>query len=184
MKETRLIGRGGQGVVLASEMLSYALAIEEKYVSAFPSFGVERRGAPVFASLRFDNKNIREITQVYRPNCVMIFDRKQSRQLNENIKGIKPDGILIVNLPAKSSPQCLPEKVAAVAVVDANAIALQEIGVSISNTCMLGAFARATGWVKLESVMKALANHFHTTLLQKNMNAARKGYEEVTFLHL
>ena len=69
MKEVRLIGRGGQGVVIAGEMLAYALAVEGNFVSAIPSFTGERRGAPVFTSIRFDDKPVREVTQVYNPDC-------------------------------------------------------------------------------------------------------------------
>jgi len=60
MKEIRLHGRGGQGVVMGAEMLAYAFVLEGKFASSFPTFGAERRGAPVAAFLRFDEKPIRE----------------------------------------------------------------------------------------------------------------------------
>lgn len=183
MKEVRLIGRGGQGVVMAAEILSQALALESKYVAAFPSFGVERRGAPVFASLRFNGQNIREITQVYHPDCVIVFDRKQSRTLGDGLKGIKSDGIVILNLPDKDPPPGLLESVAAVVLIDANTIALKEIGRSISNTCMLGTFAKATEWVKLDSVTDSLGKYFSEKILQNNLNAAVKGYEKMRIFH-
>ena len=74
MKEIRFHGRGGQGVVMGAEMLAYAFVLEGKYASAFPTFGAERRGAPVAAFLRFDEKPVRETHQIYEPDCIAILD--------------------------------------------------------------------------------------------------------------
>lgn len=183
MNEIKLIGRGGQGVVIAAEMLSYALALEGKHVTAMPSFGVERRGTPVFASLRFDDNPIRELTQVYHPDCVLVMDRKQSVQLGESVRQLSGEGILILNL-AQKFPQRLPEYVRTLGVVDATEIAFDEIGVGITNTCMLGAFARTTGWVGVNSIMKSLDSYFDNRLLEKNVNVVRKGYENTRVSNL
>jgi len=58
MKEMRFHGRGGQGVVVAVQILATALAREGKYAAGFPTFGFEMRGAPVAAFCRLDNKPI------------------------------------------------------------------------------------------------------------------------------
>jgi Pyruvate/2-oxoacid:ferredoxin oxidoreductase gamma subunit len=66
--------------------------------------------------------------------------------------------------------------------VDATGIALQEIGMSITNTCMLGAFARTTGWVKLKSVLSALEEYFEGEKLERNLRAVRRGFEETNIV--
>lgn len=176
MKEIKVIGRGGQGVVIAAEMLAYALAVEGKFVSAIPSFGIERRGTPVSASVRFDDKPIRENTLVYSPDCILIMDRKQSVLLGEDTKALKPEGILILNVAA-TVPEWFPENAKSVFMVDGTAIALEQIGVSVTNTTMLGSFSRATGWVGVDAIVESLKDYFDPKLLQKNVNAVRKGYE-------
>jgi 2-oxoacid:acceptor oxidoreductase gamma subunit (pyruvate/2-ketoisovalerate family) len=82
MKEVRLHGRGGQGIVFAAEMLAKAFVSEGKHVASFPMFGVERRGAPVTAYLRFDDKFIREETQIYYPDLPHSY-----RSDHENLAG-------------------------------------------------------------------------------------------------
>lgn len=176
MKEIKIIGRGGQGVVIAAEMMAYALAVEGKFVSAIPSFGIERRGTPVSASLRFDEKPIRENTQVYSPDCILIMDRKQSVLLGEETKALEPEGILILNVAA-TLPEWLPKNAKTVATVDGTSIALEQIGVSVTNTTMLGSFSRATGWVGVDSIIQSLKDYFDPRLLEKNVKAVRKGYE-------
>ncbi len=58
MIEIRIHGRGGQGAVIASEVLASAFFKEGKFVQAFPAFGVERRGAPVTAFTRVESYTI------------------------------------------------------------------------------------------------------------------------------
>ena len=89
MKEIRLHGRGGQGVVMASDILATAFVAEGNYATAFPSFGVERRGAPVSAFVRFDDKDIRERTHVYYPYC-LIFTDPFFKDVKEVYTGLKP----------------------------------------------------------------------------------------------
>ena len=74
MAEMRLHGRGGQGTVMAAEMLANAFVLEGKYASVFPSFGIERRGSAVMAFTRFSDKPVREKTRVYKPEILMVLD--------------------------------------------------------------------------------------------------------------
>jgi 2-oxoisovalerate ferredoxin oxidoreductase gamma subunit len=178
MKEIRLHGRGGQGVVMGAEMLAYAFVLEGKYASAFPTFGAERRGAPVAAFLRFDEKPIRETHQIYEPDCITILDPFIAKQ-DAVFSGLKGDGIAIINTPRKRL-DAWPHGLNMLGLVDATALALDEIGRAVVNTCMLGVLARVTGWVKLESVISSLDMNFEGKLLQKNADLVRRGYEGVT----
>lgn len=176
MKEIRLHGRGGQGVVLASRILAEAFLFEDKYPVAFPMFGTERRGGPVAAFLRFDDHPIREKTQIYSPDCLVVTDVTMK---NDPIvfSGLKTNGTLVLNSTVPYIVQPHPN-LRTVGIVDATAIALEEIGIAVPNTCMVGAFARVTGWLKLESVLLSLERYFRGSGLAKNIKCAQRGYNE------
>ncbi|MCX8023498.1 MAG: 2-oxoacid:acceptor oxidoreductase family protein [Syntrophorhabdaceae bacterium] len=181
MKEIRLHGRGGQGVVMGAEMLAYAFVLEGKYASSFPTFGAERRGAPVAAFLRFDDKPIRETHQIYEPDCVMVLDPFIAKSDTIYI-GLKGDGIGILNTPKKAIDYW-PQNLKRLGLIDATQIALEEIGRAIVNTCMLGVIAKVTGWVRLESVISALEMNFEGKLLNKNAELVKRGYENVEIFY-
>ncbi len=82
MYEIRIHGRGGQGAVLASKILAKALVEEGKFVKAIPSFGFERRGAPVAAFLRCDEAHIRQVTNIYHPDCILCLDPTLPRSVD------------------------------------------------------------------------------------------------------
>ncbi|HUT73196.1 MAG TPA: 2-oxoacid:acceptor oxidoreductase family protein [Desulfatiglandales bacterium] len=178
MKEIRIHGRGGQGVVTGAEMLAYAFVLEGKYASAFPTFGAERRGAPVAAFLRCDDRPVRETHQIYAPDCIMVLDPFKMKSPTV-FDGLKGDGILLANTPRKNLAHW-PEGLKVLGLVDATALALDEIGRPIVNTCMLGVISRVTGWVALESVIASLEMNFDSKLLEKNTALVRRGYENVT----
>jgi len=181
MKEIRLHGRGGQGVVMGAEMLAYAFVLEGKYASSFPTFGAERRGAPVAAFLRFDEKPVRETHQIYEPDCIMILDPFIAKS-DTIYNGLKGDGIGILNTPKKTITNW-PPNLKKLGMIDATAIALKEIGRGIVNTCMLGVLARVTDWLKIESVISALEMNFDGKLLKKNAELVRRGYDNVEIFY-
>jgi len=177
MKELRFHGRGGQGAVLAAKMVASAAAIEGKCVASFPMYGFERRGMPVIAFTRFDDDPIREKSQIYTPDCLMVIDPTLLK-LPSLFDGLKPGGVLILNSPhpLENRPS---ENLAKAGVVNATHIALEEIGRDIPNTCLIGALAATTGWLKLKSVIKGLGEYLEGDMLKKNIRNAERGYEEV-----
>ena len=96
MLEIRIHGRGGQGAVTSAELIAVAAIGVGKYAQAFPSFGPERRGAPVVAFCRVDDKRILARTQVYEPDVVVVLDSGLLTLINP-VEGLKPNGILIIN---------------------------------------------------------------------------------------
>lgn len=177
IKEIRFHGRGGQGAVLAARMLASAAAIEDKCVASFPMYGFERRGMPVIAFTRFDEQPIREKTQIYTPDCLMVID-PTLLSLETLFNGLKPGGYLILN--NKRSLDSTPsENLGMTGVVNATQVALDEIGRDIPNTCLLGALAKTTGWLSLNSVLGALEEYFSGSILKKNIRNAERGYNEV-----
>jgi len=177
MKEIRIHGRGGQGAVLAARMLASAFVAEGKFVASFPMYGFERRGAPVVAFTRIDDKPIREKTQIYTPDCLIVID-PTLMSLPTLFSGLKTEGILMLNSPQpfKSQPS---ENLKVGGVIDATQIAVDEIGRDIPNTCLLGAFAAATGWVDLKSILSCLGDYLSGDMLQRNLRSAERGFREV-----
>jgi len=185
MIEIRFHGRGGQGAVIASEILATALYNEGKHVQAFPTFGVERRGAPVAAFLRIDSRPIRLRCQVEKPDHIVILDPTLIPAIDVT-SGLKPGGWVIVNcehlppLPGLN-PDCR------IATVDAAGIAAaQGLGARtnpIVNTAILGAVARYPGIVSLESVVAAIGSRVPAKA-EQNMLAAREAYNAIKEIQL
>ncbi|HWR09467.1 2-oxoacid:acceptor oxidoreductase family protein [Sporomusa sp.] len=182
MGEIRLHGRGGQGTVIAAEMLANAFVFGGKYASVFPSFGVERRGSAVMAFARFGEKPIRERTRVYRPDILLMFDESLTEVLS-NYDGFKSGGMIIANTKHEQNVINLNVNQQMLATVDGVGIALEETGTPITNTCMMGAFASATGLVKLDDLRQALGLYFTGTVLAKNLRSLERGYKEVKVTH-
>jgi len=178
MFEIRFHGRGGQGAVVASIVLASAFFKEGKFVQAFPSFGAERRGAPVVAFTRVSDEEIRERFGIYKPDCLIILD--SSLTLRKDItSGLKENHWIIINTDKK------PEEYAAlgpyrVATLDANSISLKyglgSSAVPIVNTTILGAFSRVTQTVKIESIVEAIRENAPSKP-ENNANAALEAYQ-------
>lgn len=183
MYEIRLHGRGGQGAVMAANLLARALVEEGRHVVAIPSFGFERRGAPVAAFLRYDTAPIRSMTNIYEPDCVVCIDPTVARAVNI-FDGIREEATLVQATRKPLGELMLPERIARVGLCDAVGIALEIFRRPITNTIMLGAFARATGLVKLESLRAALRHEsgLRDAVLEQNLAGLARGYE-ATHVH-
>ena len=182
MGELRIHGRGGQGTVIAAEMLANAFVFGGKYSSVFPSFGVERRGSEVMAFARFGDEPIRERTRVYRPDIILMIDQSLAENKN-SYKGFKYGGTIIANTKNEQNIMNLNLKQQILATIDGVSIALEEIGLAITNTCMLGAFAKATQLVQLDDLKKALSMYFSGNVLTKNIRSLERGFNEVKITH-
>jgi pyruvate ferredoxin oxidoreductase gamma subunit len=176
--EIRWHGRGGQGAVTSAELVAQAAISEGKYAQAFPSFGPERRGAPVLAFVRVDSRQpIRVRAEITHPDVVVVLDPGLLTIVNV-LSGLKEGGLLIINtkksfkgIAANFKTKCRMAK------VDATAIAREILGVPITNTTMVGALLKATGVVELESVVEPLKNRFGR-IAERNINAMKKAYED------
>jgi len=158
--------------------LAKAAIAEGKYAQAFPSFGPERRGAPVLAFDRISGKEpIRVRAEITEPDVVVILDSGLIRIVNVT-SGLKEDGMIIMN--TKRSLEDIAAEFGnkwGLAVVDATKIAQELLGVNIVNTTMIGALLKATGVVKLESLFEPLEDRFGR-LAERNINAMKRAFEE------
>jgi pyruvate ferredoxin oxidoreductase gamma subunit len=180
MIEVRWHGRGGQGAVTSVELLALTAIGEGKYAQGFPSFGPERRGAPVAAFNRIDDHHIKIRSQIYNPDVVVVLDESLIGMVNV-ADGLKPEGVLIVNT-AKTAKEIaeITKFKGKIATVDGSSIAWKELGVPITNTTMLGALIKCTNAVKIESV-KEPVDHRFGRIANKNMAAMKRAYDEVKF---
>ncbi len=178
MIESRFHGRGGQGAVTSAELLALAAIEEGRFAQAFPSFGPERRGAPVLAFSRVSESQIRLRSQIYEPDVVLVLD-SSLLDIMDVTEGLKTDGTLVVN---SSAPiEDLKERFrfrGKLASVDASEIAKQLLGRPITNTTMIGALVRATGLVDIKSLSGPLKRRFGV-IAAKNEDAMRTAYEQV-----
>ncbi len=180
MLEIRIHGRGGQGAVIASKVLASALFNEGKWVQSFPAFGVERRGAPVTAFLRLDEAPILLRCQIYHPDHLMVLDPTLIEAINVS-EGLKDGGLILIN--TEKPPQAFvglgPYRIAT---VDAGRIAVEHgLGSPehpIVNTAILGAYARASGIVGLDSVLEAIREAVPFGA-DENAAAAQQAFEQV-----
>ncbi len=177
MIEIRFHGRGGQGAVTASRMIAIAAYEEGKYSQAIPMYGTERRGAPLTAFVRIDDVRVRERELVHTPGISIVLDPLIAKEQSV-VDSLKPGGLVLLN----SSYDPKDVKLGGdfkVATVDATTIALETLGRPITNTAVLGAFAKVTGLIKLESIEKAIMKSFPGRIGEMNIAAVRRSYEEV-----
>jgi pyruvate ferredoxin oxidoreductase gamma subunit len=175
LKEIRIHGRGGQGSVTAAELIAVAAFEDGKWSQAFPYFGTERRGAPVTAFARISDSKIRVRSQVYEPDYVIVQD-PSLLSVVDVASGMKKDGLVLVN--SEKDPSALKLNTPArVKTIDATTLAIEIIGVPIVNTALLGAFAGATGQIRLESVNKAIKGRFPGKVGDKNVEAVKRAFE-------
>jgi len=183
MIEIRFHGRGGQGAVTSAELLAQAAIQEGKFAQAFPSFGPERRGAPVLAFSRVSSEQIRIRSQINRPDVVLVLDASLLDIMDVS-EGLKKGGVVVVN--SSATIESLAKRFSfegKLGAVNATEIARKLLGRPITNTTMLGALVRATGVVKVDSLSDPLKHRFGV-IAARNEEAMRAAYEQVNFVEL
>jgi len=183
--EIRWHGRAGQGAKSAAYTLAESAGRAGKYIQAFPVYGSERAGAPMMAFTRIADKPIRMHEQIYTPDVVVLLDETILESAGV-LKGLKPDGIFLMNTP--KSPEEIKEKYAKDATfkiftADGTTISIEEMGRAFPNIPLLGALAKVTGLVPLERLSEDVYQMFAAKRGEKvaeaNQHALKRGYEEV-----
>jgi pyruvate ferredoxin oxidoreductase gamma subunit len=177
MKEIRIHARAGQGAITTAALLGLAYFKEEKFLYAFPHFGAARMGAPMNAFVRVDEKPVRLRSQIYEPDYLIIVDATLMRGYN-CFSGLKNNGIAIIN-QGQAEEQFKPKANQKIFVVPANEIALKTIGRPLGNTALIGAFAAATGELKLQTLLDVVKIRFSGKTLEGNMEAVKQGYNYI-----
>jgi pyruvate ferredoxin oxidoreductase gamma subunit len=178
MKEVKIFARAGQGAITTAAILGEALFCEGIYAYAFPHFGAARMGAPMNAFLRFDKNPVRNRSQIYEPDYIIVIDPTLIAT-QDCFKGLKKGGLALVAVRDETKLD-VPSGVRVVTIL-AEKIAIEVIGKPFSNTVLLGAFSKATDEVRLESVLEAVKQRFSGKpgILEKNLEAVKRGYDAV-----
>lgn len=177
--EVRFHGRGGQGAWTASLLLAQAGLNEEKNIQSFPAFGPERAGAPITAFTRISDEKIQLHSSIYEPDVVVVLD---PTLLGPAVaEGVQKKTKIIVNTDksAKEVLDILGLKGIETWTVDATTLAINVLGRPITNTAMLGSVVKATGVVKLDSILQVVKERFDGKISELNAELVKKAYEEV-----
>lgn len=180
MIEIKFRGRGGQGAVVAAEILGKSFFLEGKWPQAFSLFGSERRGAPVFGFLRVDDRPILLKCQIRRPDQVIVFDPALAGE--EEVFGeLKNGGVALINT-REGIERFKDWRAFRIGLVDAASIA-RDLGLhNTYNTAILGAYVRLTGLLKMETLLRAV-REMVPAKIEPNIQAALRSYETVQ-IHL
>jgi pyruvate ferredoxin oxidoreductase gamma subunit len=177
MIEMRFHGRGGQGAVTCAELVAQAAIDKGKYATALPSFGPERRGAPVIAFARVDDKPIKLRSKIYNPDVVVVLDPSLLEIASPTV-GLREGGMLIIN--TSSDAESIRKQLSyngKLAIVDAGRIAKEVLGLPITNTTMVGALVKSTGLMDVESLKNPFNRRFGK-IAPKNIQAMERAFSE------
>jgi 2-oxoacid:acceptor oxidoreductase gamma subunit (pyruvate/2-ketoisovalerate family) len=177
MIEIRWHGRGGQGAITAAKIVA-----NTAFVSGYggvvmsPTFGTERRGAPVLTSLKLSKNKIYDISPIETPDIVVVLDHLLVEEAAVT-DGLKPSGLIIINTPKPIEEYQFPG--IKIAVADVTTLA-SEVGLAkgIVNTGIIGAFAKASELLDLDALLKGIEEEFEGKDPGKNAEAARVTYEK------
>lgn len=179
MIEVRWHARGGQGGFTAARILGSAASLfGGSYAQAFPSFGPERRGAPVLGFTRIDDKPIIDHSQVYTCDYVIVLDETLMETIDVT-KGLKDEGLILINTRSKPEDFDFNDRFE-VRTVDALDLAIETLGLPITNTAMMGALTAVSDVVDIDWIFKAIDKEMSPSLAAKNKVLVSKVYEEVS----
>lgn len=169
-------GRGGQGAITAAKIVANT-AFSSGYggVVMAPTFGTERRGAPVMTSLKISKHKIYDLSPITEPDMVIVLDHLLVEEVDV-ASGLKPGGLIIINTPRP--PEAFAFAGMKVATADVTTLAGKAgLPTGIVNTGIIGAFARAGGLLDIDTLAGAIESEFAGKSPEKNIAAARATYE-------
>jgi 2-oxoacid:acceptor oxidoreductase gamma subunit (pyruvate/2-ketoisovalerate family) len=176
--EIRWHGRGGQGAITAAKIVANA-AFASGYsgVVMAPTFGTERRGAPVLTSLKISKQKIYDLSPITEPDVVVVLDHLLVEEANV-ANGLKSGGLVIINTPKAPDEYSFKVKDVKIATCDVTTIAGEvDLPQGLINTGIIGAFAKATQLIDIETLVNEIENEFKGKRPKRNCKAARLTYD-------
>lgn len=174
--EIRWHGRGGQGAITAAKIVANAAFVSGyKGVVMAPTFGTERRGAPVFTSLKISKEKIYDLSPIETPDMVVVLDHTLLEEVNVTT-GLKNGGLVILNTPKSVDEYDFEGMKVAVSDVTTHAVD-SGLPQGIVNSGIIGAFSKASGLVEIEPLVKAIEDEFQGKKPERNADAARIVYD-------
>jgi len=174
--EIRWHGRGGQGAITAAKIVAGA-AFTSGYAGVVmaPSFGTERRGAPVMTSLKISKTKIYDLSPIEKPDAVVVLDHLLLKEADVT-GGLKPGGIIVLNTPMAHESYSFKDFKLATA--DITAISV-EAGLphGMVNTGIIGSLEKALNLLGIDILISGIEEEFRTRKPQRNSLAAKLAYE-------
>ena len=170
MKEIIWHGRGGQGAFTAARLLGEAYSLRKNtFVLAFPSFGPERRGAPIRAFTKLDTKPLGNRSEITKADYSIFLD--DTLFTEQTFNELKPEGKILLNTKKSIDDE-------RVITIDGDSIAEKYLGFPITNTILLGALATVSGLISLNELTDAVKQTMPPRLHEKNIAAVKAAFEE------
>ena len=171
MTEILWLGRGGQGAFTAAKLLgaAYAAKGEEYHALAFPSFGPERRGAPVRAFTKLDGKPILDRSETEKADYIIILD--ETLYSDSLVSMLAEGGKILINSKSRTGENIIP--------FDGNSLAAKE-KLPTANTIMLGSLSAVSGVVSEKDIFFAIDNYMPEKIREKNKLAVSRAIEEAS----
>ena len=179
MRELLLVGRGGEGVVLASQILADTFARAGAWVQSFPEFKAERRGAPISAFLRWDDRE--PIHRRYKVHeCDVLVVVSPAPPPPDALHAVRPGGLVVLNRETRftTAGPFAVARVPAARIAREQGILSSE-GRPMGNVAVLGACVRLLAPESLGFLEQAVAARIGATA-ERNVRAAREGYARCT----
>ena len=184
--EIRWHGRGGQGAKTAALLFGDAAVETGKYIQAFPEYGPERMGAPVFAFNRIADQPILQHCGIKTPEIVVVLDPTLMETVDVT-EGLPDNGVVLVN--TQKSAQDIKKELGLtsqkVYVVDASKISQEILGRDLPNTPMLGALIKASKLLEFEPMLASVESRLkkkfpnRPDIVEGNIKAIKRAYEEM-----
>ena len=177
MKEIRIHGRGGQGSLVLAQFIAMAALEDGRFSQAFPFLGGggERRGKPIQAFVRIDDRFIRLRSRVHQPDYVLVQDPTIFNEV-EVLEGLKKGGTALVNTEKSLSIADSGGLIRWVE-IPASRIAMEVLGSPLMNAALVGAFCAVTEEISFPSIEKAIKKRFPGDVGCQNVEIARKAHE-------
>ena len=154
-----IAGFGGQGVLLAGNLLSYAAMDEGKNVCYFPSYGVEKRGGSATCTVVISDGAVGSPV-VGHPSALITLNQSSLDRFGQRVR---PGGVCIVNSSLIDLATCNRDDIDMVPIA-MNEIAMELGDARMVNMIALGAYIALTGVVEVAS----LANGLKMALPERN----------------
>ena len=177
--EIRWHGRGGQGAITAAKIVANAAFVSGyRGVVMAPTFGTERRGAPVFTSLKISKEKIYDLSPITTPDMVVVLDHTLLDEVNV-VAGLKENGLVVLNAPKPVSEYSFNGAKVAVSDVTAHGVRAG-LPPGIVNSGIIGAFSKASGLIDIDVLVQAIENEFAGKKPEMNAKAARIAHENTS----
>lgn len=184
VRHIRIHGRGGEGVKLATHIVSRAAFLAGLTVQDSPLYGAERRGAPVVAFARFSDAPIGERGYIDRPDAVVLMDQSLLALPEAAVlDGLEATSLVLVNsahsAEAIRAQYAIPGRVVT---LDVSSIAIELLGRHVLSAPIAGLTVKATALAPWELLAEAVRVELReirlpSDVIERNLQATQRAFD-------